>query len=110
MRECLGAWGRALKQPDYGSCFIEDMEAFNHKSLLQKLRGIDVLILHNPLDQVVSINNAAENFALLKHPKSFVSLAGADWRRRTSICATHWGSSERELRVLWARTRRFTRF
>jgi alpha/beta superfamily hydrolase len=61
-----------------GRKFIEDLESFNHKSLLQGLRGIDVLILHSPLDQVVSIENAAENFALLKHPKSFISLAGAD--------------------------------
>ena len=61
-----------------GRKFIDDMEAFNHKNLLQKLRGIDVLILHSPLDKVVSINHAAENFALLKHPKSFISLAGAD--------------------------------
>ena len=61
-----------------GRKFVEDFETFNHKSLLQSLRGIDVLILHSPLDQVVSIENAAENFALLKHPKSFISLAGAD--------------------------------
>ncbi len=58
--------------------FMEDLEAFNHKSLLQNLRGIDVLILHSPTDQVVSIEHAAENFALLKHPKSFISLARAD--------------------------------
>ena len=61
-----------------GRKFIEDLETFNHKSLLQSMRGIDVLILHSPMDQVVSIENAAENFALLKHPKSFISLAGAD--------------------------------
>ena len=61
-----------------GRKFVEDFETFNHKSLLQSLRGIDILILHSPLDQVVSIENAAENFALLKHPKSFISLAGAD--------------------------------
>lgn len=67
--------GRSVR---IGRKFIEDLEIFHHKSLLQKLRGLDILILHSPNDTVVSIDNAAENFALLKHPKSFVSLAGAD--------------------------------
>lgn len=37
-----------------------------------------LLILHAPLDSTVGIENAAEIFNAAKHPKSFVSLDGAD--------------------------------
>lgn len=37
-----------------------------------------LLILHAPADQVVSIDNAADIFTAARHPKSFVSLDGAD--------------------------------
>jgi fermentation-respiration switch protein FrsA (DUF1100 family) len=41
-------------------------------------RGIDVLIMHSPSDTVVGIENAGEIYSALNHPKSFISLAGAD--------------------------------
>jgi putative redox protein len=34
--------------------------------------------MHSPTDQLVSIDNAARLFEAAKHPKSFISLAGAD--------------------------------
>ena len=37
-----------------------------------------LLIFHSPTDEVVGIDNASRIFAAAKHPKSFVSLAGAD--------------------------------
>jgi len=37
-----------------------------------------LLILHAPLDEVVGIENAGRLYAMAKHPKSFVSLDGAD--------------------------------
>jgi putative redox protein len=37
-----------------------------------------LLILHAPLDRTVGVENAALLFAAAKHPKSFVSLDGAD--------------------------------
>jgi putative redox protein len=37
-----------------------------------------LLILHSPTDDIVSIDNASRIFLAAKHPKSFVSLAGAD--------------------------------
>ena len=37
-----------------------------------------LLIFHSPTDETVGIENAAHIFAAAKHPKSFVSLAGAD--------------------------------
>jgi uncharacterized OsmC-like protein len=37
-----------------------------------------LLIFHAPTDDIVGIDNASRIFAAAKHPKSFVSLAGAD--------------------------------
>ncbi len=37
-----------------------------------------LLILHSPTDDIVGIENASHIFTTAKHPKSFVSLAGAD--------------------------------
>jgi uncharacterized OsmC-like protein/alpha-beta hydrolase superfamily lysophospholipase len=37
-----------------------------------------LLIFHSPTDDIVGINNASRIFAAARHPKSFVSLAGAD--------------------------------
>jgi hypothetical protein len=37
-----------------------------------------LLIFHSPTDAIVSIDNASNIFTAAKHPKSFVSLAGAD--------------------------------
>lgn len=56
---------------------------------IENLRGTDlarevgqlarpVMFLHSPTDQLVGIENAARLFEAAKHPKSFVSLAGAD--------------------------------
>src|SRR6202011_300060 len=36
------------------------------------------LIMHAPADDTVGIDNATRIFVAAKHPKSFVSLAGAD--------------------------------
>jgi len=37
-----------------------------------------LIVFHSPLDEVVSIENAAHIFKTAKHPKSFVSLDRAD--------------------------------
>jgi uncharacterized OsmC-like protein/fermentation-respiration switch protein FrsA (DUF1100 family) len=37
-----------------------------------------LLVLHSPTDDTVGIDNATKIFVAAKHPKSFVSLAGAD--------------------------------
>ncbi len=57
--------------------FIEDLENHSVKHSLQKLRK-PLLILHSPQDAIVGINNAAEIYKHAHHPKSFVSLDGAD--------------------------------
>ena len=37
-----------------------------------------LLVMHSPVDNTVGIDNASEIFAAARHPKSFVSLDGAD--------------------------------
>ena len=37
-----------------------------------------LLVFHSPTDDIVGIDNASHIFTAAKHPKSFVSLAGAD--------------------------------
>jgi len=37
-----------------------------------------LLVLHSPIDNTVSVDHAAEIFGAARHPKSFVSLDGAD--------------------------------
>src|SRR5262249_5880533 len=37
-----------------------------------------LLVFHSPTDETVGIDNASRIFTTAKHPKSFISLAGAD--------------------------------
>ena len=57
--------------------FIDDLE--NHKPVeaAKKLRKA-LLILHSPQDTTVGIENAAKMYDAAMHPKSFISLDGAD--------------------------------
>jgi putative redox protein len=57
--------------------FVEEVQRANQPEALAKL-GAALMVLHAPLDQQVSIDDAAEIFGAAKHPKSFVSLHGAD--------------------------------
>ncbi|NJN26757.1 MAG: alpha/beta fold hydrolase [Cyclobacteriaceae bacterium] len=57
--------------------FLEDLEKHSLSTVLNKLRK-PILILHAPQDSIVGINNAAEIYQSAHHPKSFVSLDGAD--------------------------------
>ena len=57
--------------------FIDDVENQDIAMEISTLeRGL--LIFHSPQDRVVSIDNASHIYGLAKHPKSFVSLDGAD--------------------------------
>jgi putative redox protein len=57
--------------------FLDDLEEHSLQQSLKKLRK-PILILHSPQDKIVDINNAAEIYQSAHHPKSFVSLDGAD--------------------------------
>jgi len=57
--------------------FLDDIENYDISKEISDLeRGL--LIFHSPQDKVVGIENAAHIYSHAKHPKSFVSLDGAD--------------------------------
>ena len=58
----------------------EFMKDLNSQDLLKLLHGMRkaFLFLHSPQDLVVEISNAAELYTAAFHPKSFISLDGAD--------------------------------
>ncbi|MCB0019244.1 MAG: alpha/beta fold hydrolase [Anaerolineales bacterium] len=56
---------------------LEDLERTNMQETIANLRKA-LLVMHGPLDNIVSIDNAAEIFKAAKHPKSFVTLDQAD--------------------------------
>lgn len=57
--------------------FLHDLKTKSLPETLKKLRK-SILILHSPQDTLVEINNAEELYIAAHHPKSFISLDGAD--------------------------------
>jgi uncharacterized OsmC-like protein/fermentation-respiration switch protein FrsA (DUF1100 family) len=57
--------------------FLDDIAEQNLMAHVTKLHKA-LLIMHSPTDDTVGIDNATHIFVAAKHPKSFVSLAGAD--------------------------------
>ncbi len=57
--------------------FVEDLRNHVVTERVAALRKA-LLVLHSPIDNTVGIENAADIFAAARHPKSFVSLDGAD--------------------------------
>jgi uncharacterized OsmC-like protein/pimeloyl-ACP methyl ester carboxylesterase len=66
--------GRAF---ELGADFVEDLRSQNQTARIASL-GRALLVLHSPLDEVVSIDNASGIFMAARHPKSFVSLDHAN--------------------------------
>jgi uncharacterized OsmC-like protein/alpha/beta superfamily hydrolase len=69
--------------------FLDDLETKSLVTVVKNLRK-PVLILHSPQDDTVGIKNAEELYAAAHHPKSFVSLDGADhllMRKQDSLYA-----------------------
>lgn len=60
-----------------GKEFIEDVAKTELKACVANLNTA-LLVMHAPLDSIVSVDNAAEIFMAAKHPKSFVTLDDAD--------------------------------
>ncbi len=56
---------------------LEDLEEQRMLDAIGEL-GRPLLVLHSPVDQVVGIDHARRIYQAAKHPKSFVSLDGAD--------------------------------
>jgi hypothetical protein len=58
--------------------FIEDLGAANLREQIRTLHRAALLVMHSPTDNTVGIENASESFRAEPHPRSFVSLEGAD--------------------------------
>ena len=57
--------------------FLDDLEANTLPETVKNLRK-SLLIMHSPQDRTVDIKNAEQIYVNARHPKSFVSLDGAD--------------------------------
>lgn len=57
--------------------FIEDVRAADLREQIRTLRKA-LLVMHSPTDNTVGITNASQIFRTARHPRSFVSLEGAD--------------------------------
>lgn len=57
--------------------FIDDLKSNSLSEVLKTFRKA-LLILHSPQDKTVDIKNAEDIFVAAHHPKSFISLDGAD--------------------------------
>ncbi len=57
--------------------FVEDLEEQRTSERVHRLRRA-LLILHAPLDELVSIDEARKIYTSAMHPKSFIALDGAD--------------------------------
>jgi putative redox protein len=66
--------GRTLR---IGQAFVADVAAVRLEPAIAELKRA-LLVLHAPLDETVGIENATRIFEAARHPKSFVTLDGAD--------------------------------
>ncbi|KWX67497.1 S9 family peptidase [Mycobacterium sp. NAZ190054] len=57
--------------------FVEDVRAADLRERIKTLRRA-LLVMHSPTDNTVGIANASDIFRTARHPRSFVSLEGAD--------------------------------
>jgi uncharacterized OsmC-like protein/alpha/beta superfamily hydrolase len=57
--------------------FFEDLRIHNTVEHISDL-GKPLLIFHSPIDEIVSIDEAARIYSAARHPKSFISLDDAD--------------------------------
>ncbi len=57
--------------------FLDDLRSQEHETVIKNLNK-GLLVMHSPQDKIVGIENAANIYKLARHPKSFVSIDGAD--------------------------------
>lgn len=60
------------------SHFIEDLQNQGMSKILSEMRGKAILVMHSPQDDTVGVQNAQDIYVSAHHPKSFISLDGAD--------------------------------
>lgn len=78
--------------------FIEDLRATRMETTVRDLDRA-LLLFHAPLDEIVGVENAARLYDWARHPKSFVSLDGADHLLTEQADARYVG----RLLAVWAR-------
>ncbi|WP_017730339.1 bifunctional alpha/beta hydrolase/OsmC family protein [Nafulsella turpanensis] len=59
---------------------LELLDAFDEKRMQKQIPELNkaLLIMHSPQDRHISVDSAAELYTLARHPKSFITLDGAD--------------------------------
>jgi putative redox protein len=67
---------------------LDDANAQNLTTTLAQL-GRALLVFHAPADEIVDVDNARRIFEAARHPKSFVSLDGADHLLTRAVDATY---------------------
>lgn len=72
--------------------FLEDIRSNNISEKIKNLKKA-LLIMHSPQDSTVNIDNAARLYTTAKHPKSFISLDGADHLLSNKVDAQYVGDS-----------------
>lgn len=70
--------------------FLDDLENNDLPDIIANLNK-SLLILHSPQDTIVGINNAEEIYLAARHPKSFISLDGADHLLTNKIDSNYVG-------------------
>jgi uncharacterized OsmC-like protein/esterase/lipase len=78
--------------------FLTDLEEYDSAQMVNQLNKA-LLLLHSPQDRVVSIDNAAAIYQAARHPKSFISLDGADHLLSEPADSLHVG----ELIACWVK-------
>lgn len=73
-----------------GQGLLDDLQNYTSTEQIADL-GRALLILHSPLDSVVSIDEAGAIYAAAKHPKSFISLDRADHMLSSAVDAAFAG-------------------
>ena len=79
---CIEADGAATvsiggRDLSIGKQFLDDVRSRRVAAELSDLRK-PLLLFHSPVDEIVSVENARDLYEAARHPKSFVSLDGAD--------------------------------
>ena len=57
--------------------FLDDINSKNLATTVKHFKKA-LLVMHSPQDKTVGIKNASEIYSAAMHPKSFISLNGAD--------------------------------
>ncbi len=71
--------------------FVEDLEKQSPEACASGL-GRALLVFHSPQDEIVGVENARQIYEAARHPKSFVSLDGADHLLRRAADAKYVGT------------------